>query len=206
MPQVNAWGPYLKQLLVLLDQNLNPWQKKVRYASHSICCCCVYGLARQIDIRVSHSYTVAGAKIYHSSPNVRESRAVLDSGFHAVDSRFHGVDSGLCQWNVDSGLQSLVRFRIPWAVFQIPQLESNEFPDSVFHKQKFPSFRNPDSIKWGDVAVSGVSHRFNFSCSALLLREVEVGGGYHHMKETMQGWQSEIKQPNLSLAQVLFDP
>jgi len=45
--------------------------------------------------------------------DVRESRAVLDSGFHAVDSRFHVLDSSLCQWNVDSGLKSLVRFWIP---------------------------------------------------------------------------------------------
>ena len=27
----------------------------------------------------------------------------------------------LCQWNLDSGFQSLVGFRIPWAVFRIPK-------------------------------------------------------------------------------------
>ena len=35
------------------------------------------------------------------------------------DSGFQIVDSSLCQWNLDSGLQSLVGFRIPWAVFRI---------------------------------------------------------------------------------------
>ena len=97
----------LDQILIL-DKKSTVCVPQYNYAVVTL-----YGLARQIYIRVSHSYTVAGARIYHSSPNVRESRAVLDSGFHAVDSRFHVVDSGLCQWNVDSGLQSLVRFRIP---------------------------------------------------------------------------------------------
>ena len=38
-----------------------------------------------------------------------------------------------CQWNVDFRFQSLVGFRIPWAVFRIPQA-------------KFPGFRNPHSL------------------------------------------------------------
>ena len=33
---------------------------------------------------------------------------VLNSGFHAVDSRFQELDSSLCQWNLDSGFQSLM--------------------------------------------------------------------------------------------------
>ena len=50
-----------------------------------------------------------------------------------------------------SGFQSLVVFRIPWAVFRIPKpriLDSTSkiFPDSGFHKQqKFPRFWNPES-------------------------------------------------------------
>ena len=31
---------------------------------------------------------------FYFSPHVRESRTVLDSGFHAVDSGFRGLDSG----------------------------------------------------------------------------------------------------------------
>ena len=46
-------------------------------------------------------------------PNVRESKTVLDSGFHAEEFVFQVLDSSLCQWNLDSGFQSLVGFRIP---------------------------------------------------------------------------------------------
>ena len=45
--------------------------------------------------------------------SIMEFKTVLDSGFHAVDSRFQVLDSNLCQWNLDSGFQSLVEFRIP---------------------------------------------------------------------------------------------
>ena len=45
--------------------------------------------------------------------NVRESKLVLDSRFHAMDSGFHALNSTLWWWNLDSGLQSLVRFQIP---------------------------------------------------------------------------------------------
>ena len=47
------------------------------------------------------------------SPHVRESKTSWDSGFHAVDSGFQALDSSLGQWNLDSGFQSLVGFRIP---------------------------------------------------------------------------------------------
>ena len=41
----------------------------------------------------------------------------------------------VCQWNLDSGFQSIVGFRIPWAVFwipkpRIPDSKSKNFPDS----------------------------------------------------------------------------
>ena len=44
----------------------------------------------------------------------------------------------LCQWNWDSGFQSLAGFRVPWA------------QDSGFHKKKIPGFWNPDTLTWGD--------------------------------------------------------
>ena len=61
------------------------------------------------------------------SPHIRESKTVLDSGFHAIDCGFQVLDFSLCQQNLDSGFQSLVgsgflevysgfqspRFRIP---------------------------------------------------------------------------------------------
>ena len=54
------------------------------------------------------------------SPNVRESKTVLDSGFQVLDS-------SLCQWNLDSGFQSLMEFGIPWAVFQIQKPKIPDF-------------------------------------------------------------------------------
>ena len=47
------------------------------------------------------------------SPNVGESMTVLDSEFHTMDSSFQLQDFSLCQWDLDSGFQSLVGFRIP---------------------------------------------------------------------------------------------
>ena len=43
-----------------------------------------------------------------TSPHVRESKTVLDSGFHAVDFGFQLLNSGFCKWNLNSGFQSLV--------------------------------------------------------------------------------------------------
>ena len=86
------------------------------------------------------------------SPHVRESKTSWDSGFQVLDS-------SLGQWNLDSGFQSLVGFRIPWAVFRIPKHRIRDsfscIPDSKaqksgFHRQKFRTFRNPDSLIWGE--------------------------------------------------------
>ena len=41
----------------------------------------------------------------------------LNFGFHAVDSGFQVLDPSLCQWNLYSGFQYLVGFRIPQAKF-----------------------------------------------------------------------------------------
>ena len=45
--------------------------------------------------------------------HVRESKTVLDSGFHAVGSRFKTLNFSLCQRNLDSGFLSLMGFRNP---------------------------------------------------------------------------------------------
>ena len=55
---------------------------------------------------------------YSWSPHVKKAKTVLDSGFHAMDSPGILI---LRQWNLDSGYQSLLWFRIPWAVFWIPK-------------------------------------------------------------------------------------
>ena len=66
-------------------------------------------------------------------PHVRESKTVLDSGFHTVDS-------SLCQWNLDSGFHLLVGFQIPGAVFWIP---NSRIPHST--SKIFPQFRIPEA-------------------------------------------------------------
>ena len=61
--------------------------------------------------------------------DVRESKTVLDSGFHVLDSGFQLLDSrsfsGFLQ------LQLLVGFGIPTAVFRIPQAKLFKIPDST---------------------------------------------------------------------------
>ena len=74
---------------------------------------------------------------YNSPHRVRESKTVLDSGFHTMDSGFQIPDSSLCRWNLGSGFQSLVEFRIVRIQKpRIPDSTAKIFPDSGFHKQK----------------------------------------------------------------------
>ena len=69
---------------------------------------------------------------------VRESRTVLDSGFHVVDFGFQVLDSSLCQRNLDSEFQSwgdsgflelYSGFQSPG--FWIPQTKFQRIPDST---------------------------------------------------------------------------
>ena len=60
------------------------------------------------------------------SPHVRESKAVLDSGFHAVDPGSSDWTPELLELN--SGFQS---------------------QQSGYHIQKFRGFQYPDSLTWG---------------------------------------------------------
>ena len=55
-------------------------------------------------------------------------------------SGFQELDASLCWWNQDSGFQSLVVFRIPWAVSCIPKAQ-----DSGFHEQNFQLFQIPQA-------------------------------------------------------------
>ena len=61
-----------------------------------------------------------------------QDRAVSGSGFHAVDSGFQVLDSSICHWNLDSGFQSTELFRIPCAVFLIPQVKIFRISESGF--------------------------------------------------------------------------
>ena len=81
-------------------------------------------------------------------PKGTHPKTILDSGFHAMDSSPETVFRILCQWNLDSGFQSLVGSRIPWVVysgiqcpgFQIPSVKLSRIPESGF------------PYKWGDLA------------------------------------------------------
>ena len=86
--------------------------------------------------------------LVHDSSHARKSKTVLDSGLHAVRSGFQVLDSSLCQWNLDSGFQSLVGFQIPNS--GISDSTSKIFPNAGLHEQKCPGFRNPHSLTWGD--------------------------------------------------------
>ena len=60
---------------------------------------------------------------------------------------------------LDSGLQSLVGFWIPWSVFRIPKpripdSKSKIFPDSGSHKWKFLGFPHPDFLTWGELTFN----------------------------------------------------
>ena len=85
------------------------------------------------------------------SPCVKEFKTVLDPRFDAVDSGGQVLDSSLCQWNLDSGFQSLVDsgilelfsrfqspgFRILRVKFsRIPDSKSKNFPDSGLDEAK----------------------------------------------------------------------
>ena len=70
------------------------------------------------------------------SPHVRESKTLLDSGFHAVDSGFQLLDSRY--FSVELGFRIRIVRGIPDSYTCIPDSKAQ---DSRFHKQKFPRFR-----------------------------------------------------------------
>ena len=65
------------------------------------------------------------------SPRARESKTVLDSGFHAVD------------FSVELGIWIPIVSGIPDSLSCIPDAKAQ---DSRFLKQKFPGFQNSDSL------------------------------------------------------------
>ena len=75
------------------------------------------------------------------SAHVRESKTVLDSGFHAVDS---GFQSSL---SVELGFRIPIVSGIPDSLSCIPDSKTQ---DSKFYKHKFSCFRNLGSLKWRD--------------------------------------------------------
>ena len=97
--------------------------------------------------------------LYTGSPHVTESKTVLDSGFRTVEFGFQVLDSSLCQWNLDSGFQSLVGFRTPCTVFRIlkpriPNSTCTIFPDFGSRKKKFPESGIPYTGRTGGAKFS----------------------------------------------------
>ena len=86
--------------------------------------------------------------LFYTSPNVRESKTLFDSGFHAVDSRFQVLNyrffaSG--SWisiiiGIPDLLRSILDYKNPG--FQIPEFQ--------IPKQKLPGFWYSDSVMWGE--------------------------------------------------------
>ena len=66
---------------------------------------------RQLAFELQNSHVCE--KRSKNSPHLRDSNRVLDSGFQAGGFRIPGPGSRLCQWNLDSEMQSLDGFRIP---------------------------------------------------------------------------------------------
>ena len=78
-----------------------------------------------VDEYVGHDTPIASCK------GIQDSLGFWIPRRRIPDSRY----LSLCQWNLDSGFQSLVGFRIPCAVFRIPKPRisdptSKTFPDS----------------------------------------------------------------------------
>ena len=76
-----------------------------------------------------------------------------------MDSGFQVLDFSLCQWNLDSGFQSLVGFRVPCAVFRIPQEKIPRIPGST--SKQFPaknSFTGTKNMKQGNKLIRGSSY------------------------------------------------
>ena len=73
----------------------------------------------------------------------------MDSGFHAADSGF--PSTGFQSLSVELGFWISIVSRIPDSLNCIPHSKGQ---DSTIHKQKFPRFRNPYSLTWGDICVA----------------------------------------------------
>ena len=81
-----------------------------------------------------------------------------------MDSGFQVLDFGPSEWDLDSGFQSLVGFRILWAVFRIPEPRIPDSTNKISRIQdsrnKILSDSNPDSLTWGDHSVQLPSFTF----------------------------------------------
>ena len=137
-------------------------------------------MRQSIHWRVRKMYRWTKWGTWPVSPHVKESKTVLDSGFHAVDSRSR---SDTEFWIINF-LPVELRFRIP-IVSGIPD-SLGCIPgcptqisawDSGFNKQKFPWFRNPDFLTgtYGfSKSVLSVSEHTNKTADYIALARCKV--------------------------------
>ena len=78
---------------------------------------------------------------------VRESKTVVDSGFHALDSGHRTPDS---RYGIPDSLSLELGFRI--LILIVSGISDSKAQDRRFLKQKFSRFRNLDSLTWGEIA------------------------------------------------------
>ena len=62
-----------------------------------------------------------------------------------MDSGFQVLDSSFCEWNLDSGFQSLVGLRIPCVIFRIPKPKIPDSTSKTFPISDSTSIYFPDS-------------------------------------------------------------
>ena len=88
---------------------------------------------------------------------IRESKTVVDSGFHAVEPHSRYCFSEyLSNMELSSGFQLSAGFRIPWVESQIPKprildFTSKTFPDCGFHRPKIPGCWNLSFLTLGEI-------------------------------------------------------
>ena len=99
------------------------------------------------------------------------------------------------QSNLDSGSQSLKRFRIPWAaipvsIFQDSGFHKQIFPDSGLHRQNFVGFWNPDSLTRGEMTNN------KRSCATKLIKIQTVATAtklIERQKYLLRTWKEGVK-------------
>ena len=120
---------------------------------------------RQLDCRKRHKgegETEGGGggagKVFRWQAHIAPRKGIQDSlGFWIPHCGFRIPGTGFWYLSVELGfwIPVVSGIQIPWAVFQIPKpgipdSMSKIFPDSRFHKCKFPGFQNLDSLTLGE--------------------------------------------------------
>ena len=120
---VNAWDCWTEEFIMI-------WIKLTSSVEHFV---------QQVGSDLKTKKKITTIFCYFKSPHVRESKTVLDSGFHTVDSgsAWYWIPV-FVRGTLDFEFQSLVGFAIPKAVFHIPKSRIPDFPsiilpDSGFH-------------------------------------------------------------------------